>query len=753
MARKKNDPSTKKSKSLADGESRKRDLKKNDISDSVAKTIVESIDSHDLVKVKFIDFSKKDEAIESLPTTDEGSEFLSRRQDHGPEKLLQSDGQPTPTQKVSKKYLVNKLNYLNFQNSSIIVNFKHKKYNHKISCHAFPQPCINDQLDCFWGDQAGKTCFNKAYEFDSIIVPDEPKSLFVKSEKITLSEKGFSISLPKICHEIDSRRLNRHLCYNIYAQMVQNGAVFSGKLVDFNSRSLRIDLIESPPQTFQWINPDATISLILSISNYTVYTGDCRITAHNFSQKPRSYILKPLSEKIQRYKPKEFRSTRQELVPSPDVVFQHPFTKKIITLKIVDLSGAGFAVIEEEKNSVLLPGMIIPEAEINFASSFKMKCKAQVVHRTTVADMSKDSYRCGFAILDMDVKDHERLLAMLHHANDGNSYLSNVVDLESLWEFFFDTGFIYPEKYSFLNQNKEEIKATYKKLYSQNPSIARHFIYQSEGQILAHMAMLRFYENSWMIHHHASRSASNRAGLMVLNQIGRLINDSHSLESIHMNFVFCYFRQSNKFANRIFGGIAQRIENTKGCHIDSFAYLHYEITQGPNTLPQTWELIQATDDDIRELKLFYEHASGGLIINAFDLDSMRPDYNEIFEDYRRLNLIRERHLLCLKKHGELKALFVINLADFGLNMSDLTNCVSLFILDQDDLPKNILQTALAQSLAKYSLNSLPILLYPISYADKQAISYEKKYSLWILNMHYTDHYFRYLKRMLKFIQH
>ena len=114
------------------------------------------------------------------------------------------------------------------------------------------------------------------------------------------------------------------------------------------------------------------------------------------------------------------------------------------------------------------------------------------------------------------------MLAMLHQVQDKNSYICNDLDLDALWDFLFETGFIYPKKYALIHNSKEQIKQTYEKLYTRSPEIARHFVYQDNGVILGHMAMLRFWQNSWLIHHHAARkSALNKAGLIVLDQIGR----------------------------------------------------------------------------------------------------------------------------------------------------------------------------------------------------------------------------------------
>ena len=244
----------------------------------------------------------------------------------------------------------------------------------------------------------------------------------------------------------------------------------------------------------------------------------------------------------------------------------------------MDISGSGFSVEEELSSALLVPGMIIPELELNFGVNFNIECKAQVVYRRVhQKEAKKSTIKCGIALLDMNIQHHARLLSLLQQAENKNSYICNQVDLDALWDFFFESGFIYPDKYEYIQKNKKQIKDTYEKLYRHNPDIARHFIYQDKGRILGHMAMIRFFENSWLIHHHAARKlALNRAGLIVLNQIGNFTYDSYRLYSLHMDFLMCYYRPENKFPNRVFGGAARRINNPKGCSLDTFAYFHHQ---------------------------------------------------------------------------------------------------------------------------------------------------------------------------------
>ena len=117
-------------------------------------------------------------------------------------------------------------------------------------------------------------------------------------------------------------------------------------------------------------------------------------------------VLSDFSQEIQRFKHKDFRSDRQTLHPSPNVVFRHPIIKKMFDLKVVDLSGSGFSVEEDEKNAVLLTGMILPELELSFANSFRIKCRAQVVYRKVMEGKDDKWIKCGLALLDMDIGDH-----------------------------------------------------------------------------------------------------------------------------------------------------------------------------------------------------------------------------------------------------------------------------------------------------------------------------------------------------------
>ena len=654
---------------------------------------------------------------------------------------------------IHRDFLVNRLNFINFQEQSIQIHFSHRQSTRRICLTASPQPCIGPELECRWAEAPDSALPLENYRLDYLLVPYGEK--FIKSvpEIIEISAAGCRLRLPAAGREVGQRRVERQHCRGISVNLVQNSSVYSGALFDFSATSFRVELTAEPPLNFEWIDPQQAVQVILSAGGRALFSGECRILRTTPGRNRRSYVLEPLKSEIQRYRKAEFRSERQTLRPEPNIIFHHPLSQKRFHLKVVDLSGSGFSVEEDEHTAGLMPGLILPDAELHFAGVFKMTCTVQVVFRK-LRDVKegRDRVLCGLALIDAPAEEHVKLLGMLQQLKNKNAYICNDLDLNALWDFFFDTGFIYPEKYALLAEKKNEIKSTYAKLYTHSPDIARHFVYQDNGVILGHMAAIRYWDNAWLIHHHAARkSALNRAGLIVLDQIGSFGHDTFRIRRMHMDYLVCYYRPQNRFPERIFGGVARHINDPKGCSVDLFGYLK-RSTSGlsAQALPQGWELCPADAMDMEDLGGFYESVSGGLMLGALDLTASGYKEEELCAEFHRKGFQRERRLFALKRTGALKAVLVVNISDIGLNLSDLTHCINALVLDPDSLPPEILFTSLSLAERASGQSCLPALIFPMSYVEKNAIALDKAYNLWIFHMHTQSQvYFKYISRLLR----
>lgn len=654
----------------------------------------------------------------------------------------------------NQAYFINKINFMHFSNKNIFIYFKHKKYGQSTSISVEPKPCVNEKLHCAWitRDEYNSIDVNN-YDYQYLLISDDKEVIIAEPKLIKTTQEEILFELPEKCSRYLYSEGKLYSCDNIQVTICQNSAFFRGELLEFNPLRFLVSIEFMQFQAMSWIDCENPVVATLHEEGISYYSGECKIVNAQEKENGKNiiYELSPLKTQAPRFKKKECRNFRQKLKPSPDFVFYHPITKKKLTLKVDDISGSGISVVEPIAHAQLLAGMIIPEGEIRFAVNFTLKCALQVVYCDSKNEKNGVVvHKSGMALLDMDRQDHINLISILQQANDEHSYVCNEVDMESLWNFFFSTGFIYPQKYDQIIDNIDNFKETYTNIYCKNPQISRHFIHQVDGEIVGHMAMIRFYHNTWMIHHHtANGDKSQFAGVKVLSQLIRYANNVSNLASAHMRYVFSYYRSENKFPRRVLGGIANYLKDPQKSSLDTFAYL---ISSGKGWggghLPDNWKLEKPCKNDLLELKYFYEAHSNGLLLDAFELCSIHDPSKELADEYHKLGHKKEKYIFCLKESNELIAVYLVNISDIGLNMSDLTNCLKVIIVNGEKMTQEIFQSSINSLLPYFEMDDIPILVYPTSWLKYVRINIKKYYTLWILDLNYIDQYVKYYQRLL-----
>ena len=81
-----------------------------------------------------------------------------------------------------------------------------------------------------------------------------------------------------------------------------------------------------------------------------------------------------------------------------------------VSYDIVDINSSGFSVMVESDTSLLMPGMIIDEAFIDFAGGLNLKCPVKVVYGEK---KKKNSIQYGFLITDIDVASYNQLFNVI----------------------------------------------------------------------------------------------------------------------------------------------------------------------------------------------------------------------------------------------------------------------------------------------------------------------------------------------------
>lgn len=654
--------------------------------------------------------------------------------------LMTTDG---TEKRLPLNKLINKLNYLNFTNGLISIIFRHERDNQDILVHARPHPCVGNNLTCRL--MPGNTDAVPAdYRPRFLMIDEGLQSILAPLESTALDEQTLKASLPDECLIKTCRSVRRSICRDITCSIAVNGRKHHGALIDFSPAALGIRLAHNPGKTGP--QPPEAALIDLTRGNVKLFSGTCQLIRNGMNTSERKAVYKPVARKMHLYPQRPTRNPRRHIKPSFLISFLHPLTQERVSRDIYDISTSGFSIKEPLAQQTLMAGMVIPEATIDYAGIIKMKCSTQVVYQSE--DTKNNMMQSGVAITDIDVPSYTRLNHLVGMHLDAGAHVSTAVDMDALWEFFFDTGFIYGEKYQHLYPHREAFEKTYRKLYQDSPDIARHFTYQKNGKIYGHIAMVHAYPTSWVIHHFSARPLESKVpGMLVLRQIMHFLNGCHRFASFDMKYVMTYYRPDNKLVDRIFGGFARELNNPAGSSLDLFSYLHFDKSTSTAALPDEFTLRECLPDDFSVFRNFYEKSSGGLLFDAF-----RPelDMGPLEDKFQSRSFKRGCRRYCLCRGDKHLAFFIVNQSDLGLNLSDLLNGIHIFVIDENALKWTVLQEALRSLSSLYCVRQIPVLVYPADYPAREGIQADKQYQLWIMTGDpYSELFTDYMRRKFR----
>jgi len=655
--------------------------------------------------------------------------------------------------KINIRAIINLLNHIHFSGETILISLQHHKYKDNYIFKAVPNFDDNNDLTCCWTDKLEKP---ESYILNWIILNDGQSIILVSSELRSINNESISLRIKDEGFIIGKRKIKRFQGKQIEAELIQKGIFIKGSLLDFSPLGFRIRKISNKSYPLNLLNTDEPVLIKLIDCSQIILYCECNILRQANDFQEEEIVVLPDLNSFSRFPKKNIRPVRHQLSPTPKIIFEHPLSKKIMYRKVHDISLSGVAIDEVNEDSSLIPGMIIPELFINFANLLKIKCKSQVIYRKEIDDKT---IRCGIAFLDMDIQSYKQLAQLIISAEEPDLYISNDVDVDALWECFFASDFMYPEKYNVLKFNTDRLKEVYRNLYVNNPQIIINYVYEVNGKIYAHISLLRAYDNAWLLHHHIARPVGGRyVGIEVLKDMLNYINGIYHMETPKIDYIFNYYDKNQIFSDRLYSGFAREHGDNKGCSLEYFAYFRFKFVES-KSLSDGWLLRESTQQEMWELDMHYRtnasecdgSAKNGMLIELLGLpdNKSKEDLKKI---YSELGFERNWRALSLIKDDVLKAVFIINHADVGLNLSGLLNSTTIIIIEPVELSWEVISIAINQLKDSYNIRTIPIMLYPLEFAQKNKIPYEKVYCIWILNLRKSfQDFLSYLNRKFRFM--
>jgi hypothetical protein len=91
----------------------------------------------------------------------------------------------------------------------------------------------------------------------------------------------------------------------------------------------------------------------------------------------------------------------------------------------------------------------------------------------------------------------------------------------------------------------------------------------------------------------------------------------------------------------------------------------------------------------------------------------------------------------------------VNQSDFGVNLSELLNSITVMAIEQDLLDWETLLSAVSQLAVVYGVDKVPLLIYPENYMASKGLACEKRYNLWIVDMHYSNLFLEFVQKKFR----
>lgn len=452
---------------------------------------------------------------------------------------------------------------------------------------------------------------------------------------------------------------------------------------------------------------------------------------------PNSYELVILFRDRKTSKGEQARaSKRTPILDTKPCYFsaEHPFFPgRRIEGQVFEVSAAGMSCLLEKTSFPIIPGMRFTNCNLQLPHKPSREFMFEVAHVDFRSDGAINQFKLG----------GEFVSAPIELVKDISSYSQEVAggvikdvsdeDFDLLWEFMFETNFIYQNKRRQIQSKSKEILETYHRLLAVENSVVKKIVFKEDQEIRGHVSAIRFFDHCWVIQHlNALKASGASAAQAMISGIVNFFYDARANANTETFYVMSFYRPDNLYPAILFGESCRRIN-------DPLKSTYFDLAFGNYNSP-TEKNLPFLDKVLTDSPAAYIDLSNLLIRNnmiafmrAVGLGMATTPDLKIQPKYMELGLFRERHLLSLSHENE-SVYALVEMASPGLNLSELTNAVYLFTegLNEDNL-KTLSETILEKAHQTYFAprEMSPCVLQRVGEQRASTVEWSKIYTCWI----------------------
>ena len=285
------------------------------------------------------------------------------------------DGWKLPSEGISRKHLINILNYVNFKGGCVVVNLKSFAGGSRLSLRATPEPCAGDTARLTWSEAPPGNIDAAPYKLVDFLIDKGLRVVVVGGQATEVSRSGITVLLPERCYATSRRRTERFSSALVKVTLSRNGSEATGLLRDFSAGFLRVRFAVRDAGFLLKGRGRLPLQVALANGKTTVYNGKGLIKRRTTNGENIDLIVALTTL------PEEKSLGGEEATLARDLVAtcRHPLSDRIIRLRLVKASYNSFVVSEHPEHAVLFPGLIVPEMRIDFGAGDFAECTVQIV--------------------------------------------------------------------------------------------------------------------------------------------------------------------------------------------------------------------------------------------------------------------------------------------------------------------------------------------------------------------------------------
>lgn len=412
---------------------------------------------------------------------------------------------------------------------------------------------------------------------------------------------------------------------------------------------------------------------------------------------------------------------------------EHPFFPgRSLEGQVFEISTSGLSCMLQKTSFPVVPGMRFLNCSLQLPHKAPREFIFEVAHVDFRSDGNENQFKIGGEFVKAPIELIKDITAYAQETQGGLITDVSEEDLDLLWEFMFETNFIYQDKRRLLQSRSKEILQTYHRLISTDNPIVKKLVFKEDTEIKGHVSAIHFYDRAWIIQHlNALKSASAPSvAQSVIQGIVNFFYDAKALHKANVFYVMSFYRPNNLYPAILFGETAKRINDPlKSCTFDLAYGLYQKVgdrkEESEPYVDRPQDLVALSNHLIEQNMLSFVRACG--LSQASELKL------ELSKDFASHGLMRDRHILMLED-GDEKVWGVVEMSSVGLNLSELTNSIFLFARGEKFDVISKLAGSIVERAHQFYFEPRgiePVVLQPLEMAKALNVNWSKTYTCWI----------------------